>query len=362
MAKVQEKTCDWGMDLVMESEIDKALIFKQPASNLSKATSLTDTLACFGYSVDDRIEQRELVLMYRDVERELELAISQNAAAGCYNEAKEIRSRLTRIRAEFDNRQLSAVQKVKIEQESFFSEAKEGFIESKRGHADYMKVIVTEECERLRADTLLTHAIQSENLEHELSLIPVPRMKYSKRANELMNAEKELIRLCQYDDARKVRIMLDKIVPGEKAQFYKTFEDSKEQRRKNLKKRQRSDLIKLDEKLKAKSWSELRRSERDMRIANLRVETNLRDMRHAHLLQDRLKPEMNITPSALWTKRKNFQNTSSILRGQQLLDMVHGKQKGESVYAEPLVSKHDFRKSLQDTYTFTPDGFRTDVF
>lgn len=86
-----------------------------------------------------------------------------------------------------------------------------------------------------------------------------------------------------------------------------------------------------------------------MKVATLRMETNYSEMKHAHLLQDKLKPEMNVTPSALWTKRKNFQSTSSILRGQQLLDMVHGKKKGETVYAKSLVERHDFSRDLQDT-------------
>ena len=34
------------------------------------------------------------------------------------------------------------------------------------------------------------------------------------------------------------------------------------------------------------------------------METNYSEMTHAHLMQDRIKPEMNVTPSALWIKRK----------------------------------------------------------
>ena len=39
---------------------------------------------------------------------------------------------------------------------------------------------------------------------------------YSKRAIELKKAESELIRLAQYDDARKVTNMLHKILPVER--------------------------------------------------------------------------------------------------------------------------------------------------
>ena len=98
------------MDLEMEGEVDKAMIFRQPASNLVRAKSLVDVMACFGYSSDDRVEQRELVLMYRAVEKEVEAEISRSAADGRYNEAKDLRYIITKIRQEFDNLQLSAVQ------------------------------------------------------------------------------------------------------------------------------------------------------------------------------------------------------------------------------------------------------------
>lgn len=333
----------------MEGEVDKAMIFRQPASNLVRAKSLVDVMACFGYSSDDRVEQRELVLMYRAVEKEVEAEISRSAADGRYNEAKELRYIITNIRQEFDNLQLSAVQKVKFDQEKKFSQGKSEFLTTKTQRDVHIGDLVQDECERMKADTLLTHAIQREKLEHELSLIPVPRMKYSKRANEMMNEEKELIRLCQYDEARKVRNRLDKIVPVEEARFYKEFDENKQKKWDKLIKQQNVDLVKLDEKIKTKKWGELRRSEKDMKVATLRMETNYSEMKHAHLLQDKLKPEMNVTPSALWTKRKNFQSTSSILRGQQLLDMVHGKKKGETVYAKSLVERHDFSRDLQDT-------------
>ena len=106
------------MDLEMEGEVDKAMIFRQPASNLVRAKSLVDVMACFGYSSDDRVEQRELVLMYRAVEKEVEAEISRSAADGRYNEAKDLRYIITKIRQEFDNLQLSAVQKVKFDQEN----------------------------------------------------------------------------------------------------------------------------------------------------------------------------------------------------------------------------------------------------
>ncbi len=66
-------------------------------------------------------------------------------------------------------------------------------------------------------------------------------------------------------------------------------------------------------------------------------------MRHAHKLESKLRPEMSVKPSALWQKRKGYSNSSSSLRGQQLLACVRGNKKSDVVFAESLVNKHDFK-------------------
>jgi hypothetical protein len=93
-----------------------------------------------------------------------------------------------------------------------------------------------------------------------------PQIKYSKRANDLMKAERELIRLCQYDDARKVRNMLERIIPAEEKQFEKCIEHKKLKAIEDLKKSQRIDELRLDEKLKGKKWNCLRRNEREQQM------------------------------------------------------------------------------------------------
>ena len=253
-------------NIMEKEEVDASLIFKQPASNLRKVKNLEDTLKSFGYSVDDRIEHRELVLIYRNVEKELESMISECAQSGRYNEAKDTRARLTHIRSEFDSLQSNAVKKVKEDQKSLFSKASSSFLNSMSKKCEEESETVKEICERLQGDLFLTQSIQTENLEHELSLIPKPRMKYSKLANEWMVAEKELIRLCQYDDARKVRKKLDLLIPKEKEKFYEEFEAKKELRRLNLKKKQEMDRTRLDEKLKGVKWNEVRKIEKSLKM------------------------------------------------------------------------------------------------
>ena len=70
-------------------------------------------------------------------------------------------------------------------------------------------------------------------------------MKYSKRVIELFKAESGLIRLKQYDDARKVRSMLDRLLPIEEQKFYKAFEDMIEAKRGRLRRTQAVNLVRM---------------------------------------------------------------------------------------------------------------------
>ena len=45
-------------------------------------------------------------------------------------------------------------------------------------------------------------------------------MKYSKGLLDLINAEESLVRLKQYDDAKNVRRMIDRILPGEEVRCW----------------------------------------------------------------------------------------------------------------------------------------------
>lgn len=47
-----------------------------------------------------------------------------------------------------------------------------------------------------------------------------PHMKYSKGLLDLINAEESLVRLKQYDDAKNVRRMIDRILPGEEVRCW----------------------------------------------------------------------------------------------------------------------------------------------
>jgi hypothetical protein len=335
-------------------ELDVQAVYKAAASDLSSVADLTETLARFGFSRDDRIERRELVLMYRAVEKEMEAEISNRAFRGDFNGAKEMRQRLTRIREEFDGLQTTVVRTTHEDQRAFMVKAtKEVFSSVDAAHRQELQRVLASNAETLE-DRKQAHAIQWDNLELEISRIPRPRMKYSKRAIELFRAESGLIRLKQYDDARKVRLMLDKMLPGEEARFYKEFDDAIEAKRERLRQAQAEDLTRLDELLKGIEWTDHRRRDREAAVAKQRVDNHVHDMAHAHVMESKLRPEMSVKPSALWQKRPGYKTTASSLRGEQLLTAVKSKGKADLtvVFTDTLTDKHSFDAPLDGTRVF----------
>jgi len=203
--------------------------------------------------------------------------------------------------------------------------------------------------ERMVEDMETTQKIQVENLEKEIERMPKPVMKYSRRLIGLFKAEAALIKLCEYDEAKKVRTVIDKLRPKEEKRFWASFNDKIESKRSQLAATHQLDQDRLDEKLKGEFFKAARKKDRETQVMTQRIKNHTKDMTHAYVLQTQLKPEMSVNPSALWQQREGFKDTSAVLRGRQLLDHVHGKRAGESVHAETLVGTHNFEQPLQDT-------------
>jgi hypothetical protein len=106
-----------------DNEVDVAEFFMQEASDLAAAEDLNGTLKRFGLCSDDRINRRELVIMFRAVNKEMEKEIYRLANSNKYADAKEMRSRLARIRSEFDSLQTTVVNKNQTDQYGFLERA-----------------------------------------------------------------------------------------------------------------------------------------------------------------------------------------------------------------------------------------------
>jgi hypothetical protein len=242
--------------------------------------------------------------MYGEVEKEMKKEIFNLANSNRYEDAKDMRSRLTTIRTEFDSLQTTVVKKTQKDQTAFLEKAvKEINIDLSAAHCNQSETLL-DKASKMEEEQRKTNEIQWDNLERKISRIPQPSVKYSKRAIELLRAENGLIKLNQYDDARKVRLMLDKILPGEQETSSSNFDAKIESMRRNLRELQAQKDTLLTEKLKGAEWTDSRKIERANDINRMRIRHHTVDMGHSHCMEEKLRPEMSVKPSALWQKRK----------------------------------------------------------
>jgi hypothetical protein len=246
-------------------ELDATSMFKQDADRLTTVQNLEDGLSRFGFTKDDKISRRELVNIYNQIKNAMEPEIFRLANSGKYAEAKEMRLRFTSIRQEFDGLQLNAAAKSRQEQNELFDKAQYELIKQvQKGQTDE-----TINLEKTFASETSTHflyqSIQTTNLEQQLTKIHRPNVRYSKRLIELFKAEYNLNKLKQYDEAIKVRRMINRLQPLEAQRFHQSFDQLLETKRDQLKIKQEFESNRLDEKLKSLEWKEIRRKELETR-------------------------------------------------------------------------------------------------
>jgi len=247
-------------------ELDASVIFKQEADQLTTVQDLEDALNRFGYSKDDRISRRELVLIYKKIHDEMEHEIFRLANSSCYVEAKEMRHRLTHLREEFDNLQLLGVANLRIDQEKHFEKASSHIKFDLAKSQDKSSLDLTAMLDQQRENEEFFHTIQNDNLDQTISKIARPKMRYSKRMIELFRAEYGLNKLKEYDEAIKVRKMIDKLLPKEEKKFYTHFEKTVETKRVNLAKIHEDDNARLEEKLRKIQWNHIRQKEQEVNL------------------------------------------------------------------------------------------------
>lgn len=184
-----------------DNEIDTANFFKRQASDLSSCCNLQSTLQRFGFSNDDKIDRRELVLIYSAVNKEMEKEIINLTNNNRYSNAEEMRNRLTSIRKEFDSLQTIVVKTNQKDQCGYLDKAIKEMNNTLQKTHQYETEKLYENLNYMEEEQNKINQIEIDNLELEISRIPRPSVKYSKRAIELFKAEKGLVRFNQYEDA-----------------------------------------------------------------------------------------------------------------------------------------------------------------
>lgn len=252
-------------------ELDSTVIFKQDAEELTTVQNLEDALSRFGFTLDDKISRRELVTIYNHIRKEMEPEIFRLANTACYAEAKEMRARLTNLRQEFDNLQLNGASNIRQEQQKLFQKGSKELLTrvEKQHNKEYDEL--NHYFDEKSKQHELYQEIETTNLEKQISLIPRPNIRYTKRLIELLKSEYNLNKLKQYDEAIKVRRMIDKLLPDEEKKFYQHFDQSIEKKRTLLQEQQRIDTMRFEEKMKKTEWNDIRRREKEM---NMYVDTS----------------------------------------------------------------------------------------
>jgi hypothetical protein len=173
----------------VEDEIDASNVFKQAASNLSTVNTLDESLNRFGYNSDDRIERRELVLMYSSIRGEMEKEIHHLAHDSAYDSAKEMRNRLNGLKSDFGGLQTDGAKLIRDDQCQLFEKGAAILLSDTRNRHTQEIERIREVGDDLRNDLAKTHEIQEENHEKTLMRMSLPHTKYSKRLIELFKAE-----------------------------------------------------------------------------------------------------------------------------------------------------------------------------
>lgn len=317
-----------------DQEVDSSAFLKAEVGNLAYVADMAAALAEYGYSPEDRIERREICKMYGCVKADMEAEITRLTKCNEYRAAKAMRAKLVSIRQEFDALQTTKVQTTQVLQQQTFQKAVGLFQKHLTTTVTQHMSDVEQECRALEEDLALSHAIQLENLEFDISKLELPRVKHSKRVIELTRSETELVRLKLYDDAAQVRRMLGRVQPQEEAAWQQKFQKSIEDKRLALKEKQAEEWVRLSEKTKALRWKALRNKDAQLHIGEQRVTNHRLDMEHAMGHEAKLRPEMTVTPSALWLKRKNYEATAAAHRGEQFLQYVQTESSPEKAGAE----------------------------
>ena len=135
------------------------------------------------------IDRRELVTIYSSIERETESEISRLAFDSAYDDAKEMRFRLTNLKSEFTGLQTTSAQLIRDDQSKYFDKASNDLLKkAKSNHLLRLKENA-DHCNQLRDDQKHSFEIQKQNLELQIINTRAPCIKYSKNLIELMKSE-----------------------------------------------------------------------------------------------------------------------------------------------------------------------------
>lgn len=318
---------------------------------LDGVSSVEDIKERFGFAKSDHINKREAVLLFRAAESHLRRQITKMTSMKRFDEARVQENLLASLRMDFESHTMEIEHREMEVQRNLFKKAAKHIQKTEADYHTHHTLEVERQCKEMEEEFAKNCKIKRDNLEHDIRHIPVPKIKYSKRLLELMQTERSLLKLKQYDDAKNVRRMIDRIQPGEEDKFYKGHKDRIQLKREVLNKRIFEDEDRLYQRISAQQWDGMRIRDKGAKLNQVRITNMRRDMDHAHHIVLQKQPEMNTEPSAHWQDRPSHQESSAHFRGRHLHDACKGKKKDQAVYVASLCDNHEFDAPLEGTMT-----------
>ncbi|CAM9457574.1 unnamed protein product, partial [Hapterophycus canaliculatus] len=299
------------------------------------------------YALGDRIPRRDQIKIFERVHEAVSVKKLELVADGLYEEVVRLQKTLCKIKEQFQQLQLSDVDKDQTQQCLLYGGAKKKCMDGCTLKMRSAGARVQETCAAREAELEQLHLAQSEMLELELSWLPKPRMKYTRRFLELEKTKAGLVRLHQYHDAHTVHKSLAKLRPVEEEAFLAKY--NAQASCDTLEKRQALDREKLRESLTDFRLREERERDKATKNIERRLKNSQRSMEHAHTMALKRRPELAQNPSAHWQRRANFTSSAAALRGEQLARAIKGKVSGSAIKVAALTNIHNFRNTQSGT-------------
>lgn len=250
-----------SLDIDNENELDTTIVFKEQATGLGNVRNMDEALDKFGYTKNDKINRRELVEIYKKVEKDINNDILNLSLKNKYKEIKEKKNNEHKIYDEFSSQQINTVKKNQIKQKELFQLGETLLTDKTNEENNKIKNELISTIDERNQLNNLYKDIETSQLLSSIKSLKKPKMKYSKTIINLLHMENNLNKLEQYDDAIKVRLKINELLPKETKKFYEKFNQDIEKQIKNLEIKQERDQRKLEENNIGRIWKNKREEE-----------------------------------------------------------------------------------------------------
>jgi hypothetical protein len=296
-------------------------------SKLKSVKSLREAFELLGVGATDRVDTRDLVLYTSAIQQELlqykdELQRSKN-----YEEAAQVRDRLGALKDEFLSLQLDNKREEQARERALLDQAVARFGQANERSSAAADAAMEAECAERRRVLLHSHSIQRDNLEELIGSMHRPPLRHSRLLLDMLQSEKHLARLDQYEEARALGRRVATLRPHEAELHESRLDGRLELLRRKLAERQAFELRKLDERLHDLRLRRERSRDSLEVLTALRLRHHRTDMESRHAILGRPEPFCAVRAGKVRPvvqKRKHYTETDVAFRGTQLVHSGRG--------------------------------------